>query len=254
MAKTYRKIQQWDRWLEHFSGQIVLEAEQKFLSSTLKHHYGREALLIGTPNQYGLLKTSVIPGLVLLSPLLGFGHPKNMRGIESELYDLPILSGSVDLVILPHTLEYMDNPQKLLAEACRIVRPEGHIVICGFNPYSLWGIKKWWAHNKHTPWTGHFIDANKIKKWLSFADFELIKQSMILFRPPVKHKSTFKKLKFMEWLGSKCWSPFGGVYMLVAQAKVIPLTPIKLSWKQKISDINLAPIGIPRTTIRDRVQ
>ncbi|MDR3492717.1 MAG: class I SAM-dependent methyltransferase [Gammaproteobacteria bacterium] len=252
MAKTYRKIQQWDRWLAHYPGQTVFEAEHKYLSNALKQFLGKQALLIGTPYQHGLLKTSVISRQTLLSPLLGFGHPKDIRGIESELYDLPILSGSVDLVLLPHTLEYMDNPQKLLAEACRTVRPDGHIVICGFNPYSLWGVKKWWAHNKHTPWTGNFIHSSQIKKWLSFSDFKLMNQSMILFRPPMKHRGSYNNLKFMEWLGSKCWSPFGGVYMLVAQAKVIPLTPIKLSWKQKISDINLNPIGIPRPTIRER--
>ena len=70
---------------------------------------------------------------------------------------------------------------------------------------------------------------------------------------PIEELSTFRKLKFMEWLGRRCWSPFGGVYMLVAQAKVIPLTPIKLSWKQKVTNIQLAPIGVPRPTIRDRL-
>ena len=50
--------------------------------------------------------------------------------------------GSIDLVILPHILECIDNPRQLLAEACRIIKPEGHIIICGFNPHSLWGLKK----------------------------------------------------------------------------------------------------------------
>lgn len=52
--------------------------------------------------------------------------------------------------------------------------------------------------------------------------------------------------------GRKCHVPTGGVYLIVAQAKVIPLTPIKLTWKQKLSDVRLPAIGMPRPTIRNQ--
>jgi len=251
LAKAYRKIQKWDQWLEQFPGRGVLAAESQFLHHLLSQFYGNQTLLIGTPHQYTLLKSSIMPNQLLLGPLLTHNSVKHHRSIESELHDLPIASGSLDLVLVPHILEYLDNPQQLLSEACRIVKPEGHIIVCGFNPYSLWGIKKWFSRDTDIPWTGSFIQPSTIKKWLQLADFKLVTQSMVLFRPPVQKETTFKKLKFLEWLGRKCFRPFGGVYILVAQAKVVPLTPIKLRWKQQLSGMRLPTIGVPRPTLRN---
>lgn len=239
MPKTHRTIQQWDRWLKEPLGQHVLSAEKNFLKGLLKEYYGKHALLIGVPRQQVLLKSSVMSYHLLLSPLQN--HLKNAYYIESHFYELPVASGSIDLVILPHILECVDNPHHLLAEACRIVKPEGHIIICGFNPYSLWGCR---AEN--------FVQVSLVKQWLKLADFELVKQFMLLFRPPIVHEGIYQKLKFLEWMGRKCFSPLGGVYLLVAQAKVTPLTPIRLRWQQKLASVRIpTTIGISGTSIRN---
>lgn len=253
MAKTYRKIQQWDHWLGHMPGHHVLEAEQKFLPHLISQYYGKHALLIGTPKQQSLLKASVMPIQHVLGPLAGHHSPiPNLGFIESELAELPIMSGSVDLVLLPHMLEFLDNPRQLLAEACRIVKPEGYIIICGFNPFSLWGLIKLLMGNKSIPWSGHFIRPRAIKSWLKLVDFKLIQQSKILFRPPIKQEKLFRRLQFLEWLGRKCWAPLGGVYIIVAQAKVVPLTPIKLRWKQQLAQVRIpTTLGVPGPSIRN---
>lgn len=250
VAKTHRKIQQWDRWLEHFPGASVLATEQKFLPHVLAQYYGKHALLLGTPRQYSLLKASAVNHQFLLSPLLESNH-YTIRGIESEFSDLPVASGSIDLVILPHTLEFLDNPRQLLAEACRIVKPEGHIIICGFNPFSLWGLKKLFLRSKQIPWSGNFTSAVTIKKWLSYADFELVKHTNLLYRPPLNNQNIYKKLSFLEWLGNKMRIPFGGLYIVVAKAKVVPLTPIRLRWQQQVSGIRIPVMGMPKPTTRN---
>lgn len=247
MAKTYRAAQQWDHWFTQFLGHQVLEAEQNFLLQLLANYFGKHALLIGVPRQDGLLRTTVTARQTLLSPLLNKNH--HIKSIESEFYELPIASGSVDLVMLPHTLEYLDNPRQLLSEACRIVKPEGHIIILGFNLFSLWGLKKSLAQKKSTPWSNNFIQAGTVKKWLQLADFELVKQNTFLFRPPLKRHGLYKKLHFLEWLGRKIHWPFGGAYGLVAKAKVIPLTPIRLSWQQQLSGVQIRTI--PGPSMRD---
>lgn len=247
MVKARRAIQQWEHWLMQPLGSYLLEAEKRFLHSFVSDCYGKHALLIGVPRQNILLKTAVIPHQVLVSPLIN--KNKGMFFVESEFVELAFATASIDLVILPHTLEYIDNPQHVLSEACRIVKPDGYIIILGFNPYSLWGLKKYWIGDHHSPWSGNFLPLMTIKKWLALADFELVKQSKTLYRPPLQHHlMLYKKLKFLEWLGHKFWSPLGGVYGLMAKAKVIPLTPIKLNWKQQ-------PYGaqdtIPGQTIRN---
>jgi SAM-dependent methyltransferase len=254
LAKTYHKIQQWDRWLGCFPGHAVLEAEKNILPSVLSSYYGNQIILIGAPSQHVLLQSCTVPNRYLFTPLLSHRPVSPIRTVESSLHELPVASGSIDLVLLPHILEFIDNPRQLLSEACRIIKPEGHIIITGFNPFSLWGLKKFWAKRNTMPWSGHFINASLIKKWLQLADFELMKHDVHLFRPHLNFENAFNKLAFLERIGRMLHSPFGGLYTLVAQAKVTPMTPIKLSWKQKISDVRLTTIGIPKPIARNHRQ
>lgn len=238
MAHSYRTLQHWNQWLtQQFLGNHLLDAEKKTFSQLLKQHFGKHALLLGVPQQYDLLTTTAIPCHWFVSPLISQANPS--RYIESDFHELPITTGSIDLVVLPHTLEFIDNPRQLLLEACRIIKPEGLIVICGFNPYSMWGIKKIFPSHKKTPWLGNFHHLAKIKNWLKLADFAMEKQTSILFRPPMSQQNLYNKLLFMENLGSKCLPMLGGVYILLARAKVIPLTPIRLKWKQQLNNIRI---------------
>ena len=239
MAHGYRTLQHWNQWLTHqFLGSSLLDAEEKLLSSLLARHFGKHALLIGVPHQLDLLKATKIPCHSLLSPIIT--RDKVPGYIEGDFHELPILTGSIDLVVLPHTLEFVDNPRQLLAEACRIVKPEGLIAICGFNPYSAWGLRKLLAKHKTVPWESNFIRSHKVKSWLQLVDFEMEKHTSVLFRPPVSNQALYKKLQYLEHIGSKCFPMFGGVYVLLARAKVIPLTPIRLKWKQQLSGIRIS--------------
>lgn len=235
MAKAYHYIRQWNHWLTHFLGKSLLEAEQHILLSLLSNLFGKTSVLLGVPHQKKLLQTSESNYKILLSPLLDREKTPLSYFIEGEFYEIPIQSGSVDQVIVPHTLEFIDNPHQLLSEACRIVKPEGYIFILGFNPYSLWGLKQKLMNHKNIPWSGNFIPAATIKKWLALSDFELVKHEMLLFRPPTQHQSFYNKLKPLEWIGNKCYKAFGGVYILQAKAKVTPLTPIRLHWTQELT-------------------
>jgi len=241
LVKMYRAAQQWNQWLTQPLGQCVLEAEKNFLLNCLTTYYGKHGILIGVPHQNDLLKASVTAHQVVLTPLIS--KTRNIKTIEGDFYELPLASGSIDLVFLPHSLEYIDNPRQLLTEACRIVKPEGHIIILGFNPFSLWGLKKMAARNKNIPWNSHFIPSNTVKKWLNLADFELVKQDFILYSPPLRRHSLFLKLKFLDRLGRVCFKPMGGVYILIAKAKVTPLTPIRLRWQQTFSNIRISVPG-----------
>lgn len=248
VTKGYKTVHHWGQWLSHPLGKNLLIAEKRALTQLLQHHYGKQALLIGVSEQKCLLKSSVMSCQFVLGPILN--RDASIKYIESELSELAIQSGSVDLVILPHIFELIDNPHKLISEACRIVKPEGHIFILGFNPMSSWGLRKIFSHQKkNLPWSANFIPIIKIKEWLNLSDFELESQKMILFRPPFSNPNIFQKLKFLEWLGKKCYKPFGGVYILQAKAKVIPLTPIKMRWQQELSGIRISPNILPGGTI-----
>lgn len=239
MAHGFRTLQHWNQWLaQQFLGVSLLETEKQLVSNLAVKHFGKHAVLIGVPNQYELLNATTIPCHSLVSPLVT--HEKMPGYIEGDFHELPLLTGSIDLVMLPHTLEFVDNPRQLLSEACRIVKPEGLIIISGFNPYSTWGLRKKLTKHKVAPWSGNFIHSSKVRRWLHLADFAMEKQSSGLFRPPLPQENFYRKLDFLERLGSACLPMSGGVYMLIARAKVIPLTPIRLKWKQQLGGIQVS--------------
>ncbi len=47
---------------------------------------------------------------------------------------------SIDLVFLPHTLEFSADPHQVLRETERVLIPEGRVIILGFNPLSSLGL------------------------------------------------------------------------------------------------------------------
>lgn len=241
LAHSYRTLQHWNLWLtQHFLGNNLLKLEEQLLSRLLINHFGKHVLLLGVPSQYPLLQTVPIPCHSILTPLMNKSFKNEASIIDGDFRELPFLSGSVDLVMLPHTLEFVDNPRQLLAEACRIIKPEGLIVICGFKPLGSWGIKKMLVQHKKEPWSGNFIHIRQIKKWLQLADFSLEKQISTLFRPPISKPLIYNKLNILENIGIKWFPLFGGGYILLARAKVIPLTPIRLKWKQQLSGIGIS--------------
>lgn len=239
LAHSYRALLDWNKWLSrHYLGREVLETEKKIICDLLKNHYGKQALLVGVPFLADLLSSTDILHRTLLTPF--HPHDTSFMAIESDFSDLPILTGAADLVILPHTLEFVDNPRQLLAEACRMVKPEGLIVVCSFNPYSAWGLKKLITSKTDVmPKFHQLISPGQIKNWLQLAEFTTENHRAALFRPPCKREKLFGNIQFIERIGAVFFPYAGGINIIAARAKVIPLTPIKMKWKQKLGHIGI---------------
>lgn len=237
MAHRYRTLQQWNQWLRHpYFGRVLLALEAEATKALLNTHYGKHAVLIGVPHQVDLFQSLLLPFHTLASPLIA--HTVTSTVVETSLHELPFLSGTVDLVLLPHTLEHVENPRQLLAEACRIIKPEGLILITGFNPFSLFGLMQKFYKNRPLPFPSEFIQSKKIENWLKLADFEIEQRQSLLFRPPFNDVQWFDRLHGLESL-LKLFPSLGAVHLTVARAKVIPLTPIRMTWKQPLSGLRL---------------
>jgi SAM-dependent methyltransferase len=66
--------------------------------------------------------------------------------LHCEFDALPFPNHSLDLVVLPHALELARDPHLTLREVERVLVPEGRVVITGFNPLSLWGLRQHAGH------------------------------------------------------------------------------------------------------------
>ncbi len=218
------------RWFARPLGRHLLEQERICINRILPKLFGYHILQIGNWGQQELLASSRISHKIemLFEPCDDSAVECSLLGDEESL---AIASDSMDVVVLPHVLEFVSNPHKLLREVERILIGEGHLVLSGFNPWSLWGLWRllllW---REEPPWDGHFYGYNRIKDWLSLLDFELLQKENLFFRPPLQNTSLMQKLSFWEKLGKYCWPFFSGVYVIVAKKRVVPLTPVKMRW------------------------
>ncbi len=220
-------------WYTRFMGRTLLDMERDQLAGVLTTVFGYHAIQVGCLLGDDLLALTRITHRVVMDP-------DPTENICTQVYAypdaLPVMSDSVDLVILPHTLEFERMPHEILREADRVLIPEGHVVILGFNPWSFWGLRRLftlWRQQPGPPWCGHFLSMTRTKDWLALLGFDVIHCSQFFYRPPIQHEPTMRRLRFMEKLGARFWPRFGGAYLLVARKRVVALTPIKPRWRPR---------------------
>jgi SAM-dependent methyltransferase len=144
---------------------------------------------------------------------------------------LPFPSNSVDLVVLPHSLELTRDPHGALREVERILVPEGRVVIVGFNPASLWGVRQRLGHVRQgvgidaagatfMPRAGEFIGYWRLRDWLRLLGFELEGGRFGCYRPPLATDRWLMRWSWMDPVGERWWPVLGAVYFLSAVKRV----------------------------------
>ena len=200
------------------------------LSAILSNLFGYHLLQVGQLGDADLLAGSRITHRVVV----GVEADSEARiGLYARADALPLASDSTDVVVLPHTLEFEADPHQVLRETERVLIPEGHVVILGFNPWSLWGLwRLFLRRGAYPPWCGNFRSLTRIKDWLALLGFDTIEEHGYFFRPPLQNVRVMQKLSFMENLGARWWPGLAGCYVLLARKRVATLTPIKPSWRR----------------------
>jgi SAM-dependent methyltransferase len=143
---------------------------------------------------------------------------------------LPFPSASLDLLVLPHTLELSYDPHATLREVERVLVPEGRVVICGFNPNSLWGISK--SCQRGFSEVGDFIGQRRLRDWLQLLSFEVESTSFGCYRPAVKTERWLQRWAWMDQAGVRWWPILGAVYGMVAVKRVQGMRLMSPAWKK----------------------
>ena len=157
---------------------------------------------------------------------------------------LPFPANSLDLVLLPHTLELSVDPHATLREVERVLVPEGRVVITGLNPASLWGLRQRRAHfyrrlgygELFLPEAGEFIGYWRLRDWLRLLSFEVESGHFGCYRPAVSRAASLERFSWMDKVGQRWWPIFGALYFLVAVKRVRGARLLEANWKtQKAS-------------------
>jgi SAM-dependent methyltransferase len=214
-------------WFETPLGRCLLEREREYFDHIVVDVFGYNALQCGL-SQIDLLRASRIPSRWRL----GTAGPVSLR---ADCCDLPIAANSIDLVVLPHVLEFSSDPHQILREVVRVLVPEGHAIISGFNPWSLLGIKRLWPGVRNeVPWNGRFINLPRLKDWLSLLSFDIVGGRMHGYLPPFSQEPWLRRFGFMDAAGDRWWPFAGGVYFLQAVKRVRGMRVITPRWRPAI--------------------
>ena len=217
---------QMEAWYSKTPAQLLLKAEKQQLDGVLARLFGYYLLQLGGPACFDLLAASPIRCRVRVSPEVKTNFPG--LHVSSQLEDLPFANNSIDVVLLPHALEFAHSPQRVLQEVKRILIPEGYAIILSFNPFSLWGLSKIIGSRHLPPWHGQFHSMQSLRQWLDKSELSILDCRSLFFRPPLANDHVQKKLLFWEGLGQLCWPSCGAVTMIMVKKKLHALTPIRL--------------------------
>jgi SAM-dependent methyltransferase len=224
---------QLNNWFQTALGKRLLSEEAGILQQILPHLFGYHLLQIGNLGHGTLLESSRIMHRCILSR----SHANMICQPYSSVYaladTLPFAHDSLDVVVLPHVLEFEEHPHEILREVERVLIAEGHVVILAFNPVSLWGIWRWFTRRDEAPWCGHFLPLLRLKDWLALLGFDLKKVDSFFFALPFQNDRFKNYTQFLETIGTRRLDNFGAVYVVVAKKRVTTITPIKPKWLTK---------------------
>lgn len=221
-----------EEWLDSPLGRELAAREAQCLERMLADVFGYYLLQVGVTDAFGdAVRSSTVRHRILL-PLSVRDHRLGTQVVAAP-DRLPVAGDSVDAVLLPHTLDFVNDARQVLREVERVLIAEGRVVVIGFNAVSLWGL---WGlirgGSGRVPWCGRFITPFRVSDWLSLLGFDIEQQEVMMFRPPWP-RTLFQRLSFLEPVGRRVWPPFGGVYAIRAVKRVSTLTPLRPSWKSR---------------------
>lgn len=245
-------------WLETPIGQYLLSWEQTSFDEAVSDIFGYHALQLGLPELNALQSnrmphkwlaaTSASQAQAPFSPQLT--RPGSIKPVPesspriallTDAAALPFAQNSLDLVLLPHTLELNRDPHSILREVERVLVPEGRVVISGFNPASLWGLSQrrghFYRHFGHSklflPENAELIGYWRLLDWLRLLGFEVESTRFGGYRPALNSQTWLNRCEWMDAAGARWWPIFGAVYFLVAVKHVRGMRLLEPSWKSR---------------------
>ena len=237
-------IRGFDEWLATPQGQYVLRWEQAQYDLLVADIFGFNAVQIGLP-QHDFLRANRM-SLRMRCDDDHEGKQKDSRaeisgipgpaGMLANPHYLPFASASMDLVILPHLLEFHSAPHQILREVERVLVPEGSVIVTGFNPFSLWGMRRRFAPaDAPPPWRGQYLSVLRLKDWFALLGFEAHAGSFGCYAPPFKHEQWLQRWRFMELAGNRWWPYGGGTYIIQAVKRVHGMRLIMPNWRDRMA-------------------
>ena len=252
-------------WFQTPAGRYLLDWERHQYDESVSDMFGFHALQLGLP-ELDALAANRMPHRWLALPesdappadVGDVGPGRERLALITHSAALPFPENSLDLVILPHTLELSADPHMVLREVERVLVPEGRVVISCLNPASLWGLRQARARlfgrlglgalglsRLYLPEAGEFIGYWRLRDWLRLLGFEVERARFGAYRPAMRSEAWLQRWAWMDRAGPRWWPIFGAVYFLVAVKRVRGMHLLGPAWKPRRAAA-AAPVPLAR--------
>ncbi|MES0873521.1 class I SAM-dependent methyltransferase [Sinimarinibacterium thermocellulolyticum] len=224
-----------DLWRAAPRAERLLELESAQLGRVLPEVFGRHVLQIGSWGGGALIACA---GTLHHAVLGTAGDPAAAAVIDPQ--QLPILSKSVDAVVLPHTLEFTRSPHHVLREVDRVLNDRGRLFVLGFSPWGIWAWRRWLGvQHRAFPQGGRFYGAGRVQDWLELLDFDIteVRRYSVGF-PWLAPRSVGD-----AWSPANLLSPFAEAYMVCARKRVLPMNFVGRGQRAQVKP--LVGVGLP---------
>ncbi|MBP8172351.1 MAG: methyltransferase domain-containing protein [Pseudomonas sp.] len=227
------------QWLGGPLGELLLAQQRPLLEAELARLFGGYLVHYGPGVD--------VPVAAQIQRSVRVGAPFSGVEIACEEQAWPLGEHAADVVVLQHGLDFSLSPHGLLREAARSVRPGGHLLIVGINPWSAWGLRHLLARDALRQ--ARCIAPARVSDWLHLLGFALEKRRFGCYRPPLAANRWQSRLAGLESLGNAWQMPGGGFYLLVARKLVVGLRPLRQAPRAGMG--KLLPMPVAKVSRRD---
>jgi SAM-dependent methyltransferase len=232
-------------WLSSPLGRQLVAAEASLLRGLLDEVFGLELLQLGS---WGASRDTLSSSRTRRQTVIA-EQPGPAVDIVARLDALPVQTASVDAVLLPHTLEFDTDPQAIVREADRILHGEGQLIIMGFRPMSLWGLRATAAREGFPPGLERMLSPGRVRDWLGLLGYEIVLQKRYLFSMPWDdgdgRPRRILRRGLMNPLPAAAW-------LLRARKHVYRMTPLRHRFFRDFRERRPALGALPEPTTRNR--
>ncbi|CAG8870754.1 hypothetical protein PS627_04141 [Pseudomonas fluorescens] len=221
-------------WFNGPLGRLMLQEEHKLLEDELARYFGGFLVHYGPCAEAPPAAPQVQRNVRLGAPLPGVE-------IVCEEQAWPLGEHAADVVVLQHGLDFSLSPHGLLRQAASSVRPGGHLLIIGINPWSSWGVRHLFGQGALRK--ARCISASRVGDWLNLLGFALEKRRFGCYRPPLASPAWQQRLAGWERVAGRWQSTGGGVYLLVARKMVVGLRPLRQERREPMGKLLPLPMA-----------
>ena len=234
-----------EQWFGSPLGRRFISDQQNCVRHQTDDLVGARQLVVSVTHQWPLAPDSDFAERIVATPRWQPDMPKSVVVCDAD--ELPFPGNSMDLVILHHTPDFSAWPHQVVREAFRVLRGGGQLLVIGFNPISLWGLRKAVTRNTAGPWGGRFMFRSRMEDWLSLLDFTVEESTCHFYSTTFRGRRYNRRRQESDQL---LWSlprrglhllPLGAYYSIRATKRVCAPVARKPAWRRK----NV--VGMPAT-------